>query len=71
VPKPPVKAYTFKTLKSERGWPYSRQHTHRLIKAGRFPPPKKAPGGSLNIWTDDQIDDYYASALTLPRPTSK
>jgi hypothetical protein len=62
MPKPPHKVY--KTLKSERGWPYSRQHTHRLIKAGRFSRPKKAPGGNLDIWTDDQIDDYYASALT-------
>jgi hypothetical protein len=32
-----------------------------LIKAGRFPKPKKAPGGKLNIWTDEQIDSYYAS----------
>jgi predicted DNA-binding transcriptional regulator AlpA len=57
----PQKVYTFKTLKIERGWPYSRQHTARLIKAGRFPEPKKAPGGVLNIWTDEQIDAYYAS----------
>ncbi len=71
MPKSPHKVYTFKTLKSERGWPYSRQHTHRLIKAGRFPPPKKAPGGALNIWTEDQIDHYYASVLTSGKPTSK
>ncbi len=71
MPKPPVKVYTFETLKSERGWPYSRQHTHRLIKDGRFPPPKKAPGGVLNIWSEDQIDRYYASALTFPKATRK
>jgi hypothetical protein len=57
----PKKVYTFKTLKSERGWPYSRQHTTRLVSLGRFPKPKKAPGGALNIWTDEQIDSYYAS----------
>jgi hypothetical protein len=57
----PQKVYTFKTLKSERGWPYSRQHTQRLIKNGRFPRPRKAPGGTLNIWTDEQIDAYYKS----------
>ena len=56
-----MKLYTFQTLKSECGWPYSRQHTDRLIKAGRFSKPKKAPGGSLNIWTEDQIDNYYSS----------
>jgi predicted DNA-binding transcriptional regulator AlpA len=55
------RALTFKALKTERGWPYSRQHTQRLINAGRFPKPKKAPGGVLNIWFDDQIDEYYAS----------
>jgi hypothetical protein len=26
---------TFKMLKPEKGWPYSRQHTYRLIKEGR------------------------------------
>ena len=57
----PQRLYTFLELKQERGWPYSRQHTDRLIKAGRFPRPKKAPGGSLNIWTSDQIDTYYKS----------
>jgi predicted DNA-binding transcriptional regulator AlpA len=71
MPRPPQKVYTFKTLKSERGWPYSRQHTYRLIRAGRFPPPKKVPGGGLNMWTEDQIDHYYASALTPPKSTSK
>lgn len=57
----PVRLYTFRSLKNERGWPYSRQHTQRLIKAGRFPKPKKAPGGSFNIWTSEQIDEYYAA----------
>jgi hypothetical protein len=60
----PQKVYTFKTLKSERGWPYSRQHTQWLIKAKRFPAPRKAPGGVLNIWTDEDIDLYYASLAT-------
>jgi hypothetical protein len=57
----PQRLYTFQALKRERGWPYSRQHTVRLIKAGRFPRPKKAPGGALNIWTSEQIDNYFAS----------
>jgi hypothetical protein len=57
----PTKVYTFKTLRSERGWPYSRQHTQRLIKDGRFPKPRKAPGGTLNLWTEEQIDNYLAS----------
>jgi hypothetical protein len=64
MPKPPRKVYTFKTLKSERGWPYSRQ-AHAPPDQGRtIPATEKGPGGALNIWTEDQIDDYYASALT-------
>jgi hypothetical protein len=55
------KVYTFKTLKIERGWPYSRQHTYRLIKAGLFPAPMKAPGGKINLWGDEVIDDYFDS----------
>ena len=55
------KIYSFKAMKAERGWPYSRQHTNRLVKAGRFAKPKKIPGGNLNLWTDEQIDAYYAS----------
>jgi len=57
----PRRALTFKDLKQERGWPYSRQHTSRLVAAGRFPKPNKAPGGGLNIWFSDQIDAYFAS----------
>lgn len=56
----PRRLYTFKDLKPIKGWPYSRGHTTRLIKAGKFPKPKKAPGGNLNIWTDEQIEAYYA-----------
>jgi len=57
----PQRLYTFQALKRERGWPYSRQHTDRMIEDGRFPHPKKAPGGALNVWTSDQIDKIYAS----------
>jgi predicted DNA-binding transcriptional regulator AlpA len=56
----PSRIYTFKDLKPIKGWPYSRQHTTRLINAGRFPKPIKAPGGNLNFWTDEQIETYYA-----------
>jgi predicted DNA-binding transcriptional regulator AlpA len=53
---------TFRELKPRKGWPYSRQHTHRLIRAGRFPRPRKLPGGGLfNIWDEDVIDAFLAS----------
>ena len=38
---------TFKDLKDLKGWPYSRQHTHKLIRAGHFPSPEKLYEGGL------------------------
>jgi hypothetical protein len=57
---PSRRFYTFPDLK-RIGWPYSRQHTNRMINQGRFPRPKKAPGGVVNIWTSDQIEDVVTS----------
>jgi hypothetical protein len=55
---------TFRDLKPLKGWPYSRQHTHRLIRAGRFPAPRKIYEGSqLNIWGEDVIDTYLAAVV--------
>ena len=36
----------------EMGWPYSRTHTWRLIKAGKFPEPRKlgADRNSHPVW---------------------
>lgn len=53
---------TFKDLKTKKNWPYSRQHTDRLVRAGKMPRPKKRPGGgSLNLWDEQEIDAYYAT----------
>jgi hypothetical protein len=55
---------TFKDLKA-RGWPYSRQHTGRLVNTGMMPRPKKRPGGgSLNLWDEAEFDAYYATFQT-------
>jgi predicted DNA-binding transcriptional regulator AlpA len=52
---------TFQQLKTEKGWPYSRQHTHKLVKARRFPPPDKLyEGGLLNVWDEDAVDAHLA-----------
>jgi hypothetical protein len=52
-------------LKTEKGWPYSRQHTSRLVKNGKVPPPEKAyPGGLVNIWDEDVFDAFQASNKT-------
>ena len=48
---------TFPQLKSEKGWPYGRQHTHNLSVAGHFPRPHKAYEGALiNVWDEDEIE---------------
>ena len=57
----PRRANTFKDLKDRWGWPYCRQHTNTLVKKKRFPKPGKIPGGSVNIWTDEQLEPYFAS----------
>jgi predicted DNA-binding transcriptional regulator AlpA len=49
----------WKTLK-ELGWPYSRAHTHRLIRAGRFPKPHKfGEGRGCRIaWYWSEIEPF-------------
>jgi predicted DNA-binding transcriptional regulator AlpA len=40
-----------------KGWPYSRQHTHKLIRAGHFPAPEKLyEGGQINVWDEATVD---------------
>jgi predicted DNA-binding transcriptional regulator AlpA len=48
----------------ERGWPYSKSHTWRLIRAGKFPKPKKLGFGpnAKNVWPEDE---YEAAIKTL------
>jgi hypothetical protein len=55
------RALTLKQLKAEKGWPYSRQHTNRLIKADKFLRPfKGTAGGNLNLFWEDEYDAYMA-----------
>jgi prophage regulatory protein len=41
-----------------RGIKYSRQHLHRLIKAGIFPAPIKPGTGGHNAWLESEIEAY-------------
>jgi hypothetical protein len=59
----PQRLLNFKLMKSERFWPFCRQHTMRLVDSGRFAKPKKIPGSHLNFWTDADVDDFYAQAV--------
>jgi prophage regulatory protein len=47
-------------LKSEKGIRFSRQHLHRLIKAGQFPKPIKL-GPATNGWLEHEIDGWIAA----------
>jgi prophage regulatory protein len=46
-----------------RGILYSRQHLHRLIKAGIFPAPIKPGSGGHNAWVEDEIDAYQKARV--------
>jgi hypothetical protein len=61
----PQRLLNFRLLKSERHWPYCRQHTARLVDDGRFAKPKKLPGSHLNFWTDADVDAFYQAATTV------
>ena len=57
-----MKLLAFENLR-ERGWPYSKVHTWRLIRAGKFPAPKKLGFGrnSKNVWEED----VYEAAIKM------
>ena len=55
------RALTLRQLRVEKGWPYSRQHTARLIKANKFLRPfKGAAGGTMNLFWEDEYDAFMA-----------
>jgi predicted DNA-binding transcriptional regulator AlpA len=45
---------------SRKGIKYTRQHIHRLVRKGRFPPPFKMSGGDSgpNSWLEHVIDQH-------------
>jgi predicted DNA-binding transcriptional regulator AlpA len=53
----------WKTLKN-LGWPYSRAHTWRMIKEGRFPAPQKFGNhpGSRVAWRWKDIQGFFEEA---------
>lgn len=46
----------------ERGISYSRQHRHRLTKAGKFPKPVKG-AGNCNAYVESEIDQYLKDRI--------
>jgi predicted DNA-binding transcriptional regulator AlpA len=59
-----MKLLTFSNLR-ERGWPYSKSHTWRLIRAGKFPTPKKLGFGpnAKNVWPEDEYEAVIKTLL--------
>lgn len=49
---------TFRQLRTEKGWPHSRQWTGKLVKERKIPAPKKRPGGSINVWDETEWDNF-------------
>jgi prophage regulatory protein len=50
-------------LKDRKGIPFSRQHLHRLIGAGKFPKPVKL-GEATNGWVESEVDEYIQNCIT-------
>jgi prophage regulatory protein len=55
-----MRLLSFDELRTEKGIPYTRQHIHRLIRAGRFPHPIKISGAAngVNAWDEHEIDAH-------------
>jgi prophage regulatory protein len=60
----PMRLLSFDDLR-QRGWPYSKVHTWRLVRAGKFPAPKKLGLGEngKNVWTEDDVDAALKTLL--------
>jgi prophage regulatory protein len=61
-----MRLLSFPQLRTEKGIDYSRQHIHRLIRAGKFPRPIKLSGmeGGANKWLEDEIDRHVEACRT-------
>lgn len=52
----------FRDLKALKGIPFSRQHIHRLVTAGKFPRPIKL-GEATNAWDEREIDSWLNARI--------
>jgi predicted DNA-binding transcriptional regulator AlpA len=62
---------TFVDLKKRKRWPFTREHTMRLWKAGEFPKPFKAGAHGRNLWLESEIDAYLAERQSGARHKDK
>ncbi len=56
-----MKLITFSGLE-DKGFPYTRRHTERLVAEGKFPTPIKLGEGRNGriAWIESEIDEHYA-----------
>jgi len=51
---------TFEDLKQHYGIPYSRVHTGRLVRAGRFPKSFSFGDGRRRFWLKSEVEQFIA-----------
>jgi predicted DNA-binding transcriptional regulator AlpA len=61
-----MKLLTFSALQA-RGHPFTRRHTERLVKEGKFPQPINA-GEHRIAWIEEEIDQHYARLAAQRAP---
>ena len=42
-----------------RGHPHTRQHTMRLVRAGKFPAPVRIEGSRRVAWNEEEVNTHY------------
>jgi prophage regulatory protein len=57
-----MKVLSQEELRTVKGIRYSRNHIHRLVKAGKFPRPIKL-GENANAWVEDEVDAYLKGKI--------
>lgn len=62
---------TFRDLQEKKAWPYTIQHTRRLIAAGRFPKSFKAGNTGMNLWMETEIDTYLSTRARQARKSRR
>jgi prophage regulatory protein len=53
----------------QKGIKFSRQHRHRLIKAGQFPAPVKI-GANTNAWPENEINRWIEGRIAARDATA-
>ena len=55
------KLLTFADLSRVKGIAYSRDQLRRLVKAGKFPKPRRIPGSQRLFFVEAEVDEWVAN----------